>query len=217
MYVTSLFVANHRMRRTKQESAETRRQIIAAARRVFAERGVTRSTLDHVAAAANVTRGAIYWHFDDKLALFEAMREQVSLPLVDRIDFTLLNAARADPLDAVEAFLHDLFASIDTDPVARQTFEITLLKCEYVDEFEAERTRQVKRSGELLAKLTATYRRARRVRLLRRDLTPDTAALETCAFATGLFRLCLIDRKGALARRRVAALIRAHVRGLRAI
>jgi TetR/AcrR family acrAB operon transcriptional repressor len=217
MYVTSLLASDHEMRRTKQQSAETRRQIIAAARRVFAERGVTRSTLDHVAAAANVTRGAIYWHFDDKLALFEAMREQVSLPLVDRIDFTLLNAARADPLDAVEAFLRDLFASIDTDPVARQTFEITLLKCEYVDEFEAERTRQVKRSGELLAKLTATYRRARRGGLLRRDLTPDTAALETCAFATGLFRLCLIDRKGALARSRVDGLIRTHVRGFRAV
>jgi len=32
-----------------------------------------------------------------------------------------------------------------------------------------------------------------------------------------LFRLCLIDRKGPLARRRADALIRAHVRGFRAV
>src|SRR5205807_1836533 len=89
MYVNDDSSFLRHMRRTKQQSEQTRRQIVAAARRVFARRGVTRSTLDHVAAAARVTRGAIYWHFDNKLAVFEAMRELVALPLVDRIVFFL--------------------------------------------------------------------------------------------------------------------------------
>jgi len=204
------------MRRTKAESEQTRRRIVAAARRVFARRGVTRSTLDHVADAAGVTRGAIYWHFDNKLALFEAMRELVSLPLVDRIDFTLLNGTHADPLDAVEGFLRELVLSMESDRATRETFEITLLKCEYVDEFEPELKRQVKRSHELLDKLRATYARAQRAGTLRKDLSPDMAALETCVFTTGLFRLCLIDRAGSLIRKRVDPLIAAHVRTRRA-
>jgi TetR/AcrR family acrAB operon transcriptional repressor len=204
------------MRRTKEQSEQTRRQIVAAARRVFARRGVTRSTLDHVAAAARVTRGAIYWHFDNKLALFEAMRELVSLPLVDRIDFALLNDTHPDPLVAIETFLRDLVASIEIDRATRQTFEITLLKCEYVDEFEPQLKRQVQRCQELLAKLTQTYSRAQRAGILRRNLTPEVAALETCVFTTGLFRLYLIDRTGALIRERVGPLIAAHVEGRRA-
>ena len=65
-------------RRTKEESAATRRRIIAAARRTFLRRGITGTTLEHVARAAGVTRGAIYWHFDNKKALFDAMRAEAS-------------------------------------------------------------------------------------------------------------------------------------------
>ena len=53
-------------RRTKEEALETRMQIIDAARRVFHAEGVNRSTLDKVAKAAGVTRGAVYWHFSSK-------------------------------------------------------------------------------------------------------------------------------------------------------
>jgi hypothetical protein len=40
---------------------------------VFLERGVSRATLDEIARAAGVTRGAIYWHFRDKLEIFVAL------------------------------------------------------------------------------------------------------------------------------------------------
>ncbi len=179
------------MRRTKEESQHTRQKILAAARREFARRGVTRTTLEHIAAAAGVTRGAIYWHFTNKLALFQAMREQVSLPLVDRTDFGLLN--EADPLVAVEEFLRSLIEGLENDTATRQTFQITVLKCEYVDEFEPELKRQVRRSRELLPKLTKAYARAQHAGTLRAGLTPEVAALETCAFTTGLLRLWLID------------------------
>ena len=58
------------MRRTKAEAEETRQAILAAAERVFFKKGVANSSLDEVAAAAGVTRGAIYWHFSSKTDLF---------------------------------------------------------------------------------------------------------------------------------------------------
>jgi len=48
------------------------------------------------------------------------------------------------------------------------------------------------------------------------SFTPEVAALETCVFTTGLFRLYLIDRTSALIRERVGPLIAAHVEGRRA-
>src|SRR5580765_2856664 len=112
------------MRRTKEESEGTRRTILAAARRVFAKRGVTRTTLGHVAAEAGVSRGAIYWHFANKIELFDAMREQVSVPLIDRTDYALLSDDESDPLAAVERFLSNLLESVVKDSATRQTFLI---------------------------------------------------------------------------------------------
>lgn len=214
MYVNETGDVPSNMRRTKQQSEQTRQRILTAARRAFARYGVTRTTLDHVAKLAGVTRGAIYWHFSNKLALFQAMRERVSLPLVDQTDFVSLHDA--DPLRAVEDFLRGIMHGIESDLATRQTFQITVLKCEYVDEFEPELKRQLKRCSELLPKLTLAYARAKHVGVLRAGLKPELAALDTCAFATGLFRLWLLDTDGALVRNRVGDLIASHIDSRRA-
>jgi TetR/AcrR family acrAB operon transcriptional repressor len=204
------------MRRTKAESEATRRTILGAARRVFARRGVTRTTLEHIAAEAGVTRGAIYWHFANKTALFNAMREQVSVPIIDRTDFALLATRDSDPLLAVERFLRYLMDAVAGDPDTQQTFDIMMLKCEYVDELGPELARQSTRWHELEAKLKNVYTRARRAGVLRAGLPPATAALDTCVFVAGLMRLWLLDERGTLIRDRVHGLIAAHVSGHRA-
>jgi TetR/AcrR family acrAB operon transcriptional repressor len=203
------------MRRTKEESAATRRGILDAARRVFACRGVTRTTLEHVAAEAGVTRGAIYWHFANKAALFDAMREQVSLPIIDRTDYTLLAPQVPDPLSAAERFLCALLDSVANDGDTRETFRIMMLKCEYVDELEPELARQTGGWRELEAKLASVYTRAKRAGTLREGLTPAMAALDTCVFVAGLMRLWLLDDDGVLIRTRARRLIAAHIAGLR--
>ena len=69
------------VRRTKTEAAATRQKLLDAAAAVFRERGVAHSTLAEVAAAAGVTRGAVYWHFRDKAHLFDALCEREQLPM----------------------------------------------------------------------------------------------------------------------------------------
>jgi TetR/AcrR family acrAB operon transcriptional repressor len=199
------------LRRTKQESEQTRQQILRAARREFARRGVARTTLEHIATTAGVTRGAIYWHFTNKADLFHAMREQVSLPLIDRMNFALLSVSDEDPLAAIGVFLRSLIESIADDSAALRTFQILSFKCEYVDEFQSEFTRQTRRCQELVAQLKTVYERAQRVGVLRRDLAPAVAALDTCVFLNGLVRLFLIDDAAALVRPHVGELIAAHV------
>ena len=66
-------------RKTKEEALTTRAHIIDAARRVFHAEGVNRSTLDKVAQAAGVTRGAVYWHFANKTELFLAVKQTYRL------------------------------------------------------------------------------------------------------------------------------------------
>lgn len=54
---------------------------MAAAERVFYRHGVGATALTHIAKEANVTRGAIYWHFKNKQDLFEAMMCRRQLPM----------------------------------------------------------------------------------------------------------------------------------------
>ena len=197
------------MRRTKEESERTRRQIIAAARRVFARQGVRRTTLEEVARAAGVTRGAIYWHFAGKTELFYAMREQVSLPTIDT-GFAASAADAADPLGGAERYLRGVIASLD-DPAARETFRIMTFKCEYVGELGRELDRQRTRCTELTGKLAQVYRRARRAGQLHPALTPAAAASATCSLLVGLVRLWLMDRVGGPIRRSAGTIIRSHI------
>ena len=203
------------MRRTKQQSERTRQDILAAARKVFARQGVTRTTFEEIAASAGVTRGAIYWHFADKTELFFAMREQVAVPMIDQIDLALLHADGSDPLAGVERFLRGILRALESDPAARRTFQIMGFKCEYVGELERELGLQRLRCSELVSKLTQAYGRARRARRLRAGLRPSMAALETCSFVIGLTRLWLLDAKGSLLRPVARRLISAHVAGHR--
>ncbi|HMB16316.1 MAG TPA: TetR family transcriptional regulator, partial [Pelovirga sp.] len=61
------------MRRSKEEAQQTRKKIIEAAEDVFFHRGIARTTLEQIARAAGVTRGAIYWNFANKVDLINVV------------------------------------------------------------------------------------------------------------------------------------------------
>ena len=205
------------MRRTKQEAEQTRRRIMAAALRTFDRRGIARTTMEQIAEAAAVTRGAIYWHFSGKQALIAAIRDDVSLPLVDRADFTLLTDRAGDPLDRVQRFLLDLFSAVDEDERTRLAFSIMTFKCEYVGAMEAELDEYVRKIERVRKQLVKVYSDARDRKALRPGLAPDIAALETTVFLAGLMRLALLEDRGTSVRKRARELIAAHVDARRAL
>jgi len=63
--------------RKVERGQATRRQLVAAATRLFAERGYEATSVETVLEEAGVSRGALYHHFEDKRALFEAVLETV--------------------------------------------------------------------------------------------------------------------------------------------
>lgn len=62
--------------RRDEYSEATRRALLDAASRLFAEKGFTATSLDEVAADARVTKGAVYHHFANKQAVFEAVADE---------------------------------------------------------------------------------------------------------------------------------------------
>lgn len=195
------------VRKTKEDAEITRRHLIDAARRVFLECGVSRTTLEKIASAAGVTRGAVYWHFRNKTELFFAMREQAILPFVDRVIF---DEADEDPLAGIEAALREIIQILVDQPATRETFEIISFKCEYVDEFAA-MMQCTAGQMDFLRQLTEAYARAGQRGVLRGGLTPGALAYDTFLFVGGLIKQWLANAPGEPYRADVDAMIRAHV------
>ena len=61
--------------RQQERKAQTRTELVAAARTVFARRGFHGASLEQIAREAGYSTGAIYWHFSGKDDLFLAVFE----------------------------------------------------------------------------------------------------------------------------------------------
>jgi TetR/AcrR family acrAB operon transcriptional repressor len=198
-------------RKTKEEAEQTRKDIIEAARRVFHECGVVRSTLEKIAKEAGVTRGAIYWHFKDKAELFFAMREDVFAPLVERTDAILFSEDFANPLDAIEASITEFFRVLDDCDVVRKVFEIMISRCEYVDEFADVQVEIGRPALHFLEKIERMYRLAAERQLMRPGIAPEDAARDTWAFTSGILNLLLGCQRDSGLERQIPDMIRAHM------
>ena len=74
------------MARTQAErSAATQRALVAAARRLWGERGYAAVSTPEIALAAGVTRGAMYHQYPDKAKLFLAVLEAVETDVIERL------------------------------------------------------------------------------------------------------------------------------------
>lgn len=81
-----------RARRPDRRRARTRSAILTAALGLFNERGVQKATIDDIAAAADVSPGAVYFHFQSKEGLYLAVVDEalaVNTEAMTAVDRTL--------------------------------------------------------------------------------------------------------------------------------
>lgn len=200
------------VRKTKEDAELTRRRIIDAARTVFLKRGVSRSTLEHIAAEAEVTRGAVYWHFKNKTDIFYALRDRAFLPLIDRMYDTLaIQNDDIDPLTQIENSLCDTINELNENIEMRQIYEIMMIKCEYVDEFATVLQQILSNCSDITEKIRLAYQRAKEQKLLIPTLTPHELALDTHLFFSGLLHMWVKDSDGSRFRCQAKTLIQSHI------
>ncbi len=182
------------VRRTKQEAEDTRHRILDAAERVFQEHGVSRTSLQEIAQAAGVTRGAIYWHFDDKADLFNAMMSRVTLPMEEAAQRSV-EPSRTDPVSHLRESFVDVLTKLANDPQVRRVFDIAIHKVEYVAEMQAVRERHVACRQVFLAHLERGLVVAmnRGPSASPRRLSPHSAALGLHALIDGLIQSWMLD------------------------
>lgn len=129
-------------RRIKEGADATRSSLLDAAEHVFYAKGVARASLNEIAQAAGATRGAIYWHFKDKAALFNAMMDRVSLPF-EEVCAEDVRLDCEEPLNRLLVLVERAMDMVANDERTRRVIEIALYRIEYVDELIAVRERHL--------------------------------------------------------------------------
>ncbi|MDR3322585.1 MAG: TetR family transcriptional regulator [Zoogloeaceae bacterium] len=173
------------MRKTKEDTLITHNRILDAAVELFGRQGVSHTSLNDIALQAGVTRGAIYWHFDNKIALFTAMIERLICPLLLRSEerFQLM---RANPLAFLRAGTTEFLNKLSHDPDFYRVFEILWHKCEYVGEMATIRHKHLDEGESHIDIIQQTIALAQEQGQLNRRLDSHQAAIGLVALMDGL-------------------------------
>ncbi|GAA3961860.1 TetR family transcriptional regulator [Allohahella marinimesophila] len=179
------------VRRTKEDAQKTRELLIEAAERVFYEKGVSRTSLNDIAQAADVTRGAIYWHFKNKHDVFEAIMERLQTPL-ELLHEAIENSNEPDPLGRLREFLIYLTREMMRDPRRRRVYEIIFMKCEMTEENEPLAARHRQNFLDSSIRIQTVLVNARSHGQLPADIDIGQAIIHLHVQLTGLIYLWLL-------------------------
>ncbi len=179
------------MRRKKEDALLTRESILDAALRVFSRKGYASTTLEDIAKEAKVTRGAIYWHFENKVKIYAALvgeRSSKAFALFSEI----LNT-KISPVQKLRQVLIQSLIFIEENEEYRAILELTTFKTEVTEEMIPFVQQKVKNNRMLVATFVKIVEEGRASGEIRRDVNPNAAALAIMGFLNGTLLSWLTD------------------------
>ena len=169
------------MRRSKEDAEQTRNAILDAAELLFCAQGVSASTLEGIARKAGVTRGAVYWHFKDKVDLLRALHERSMTPQ-EVLVRTAAQEGHPDPLGLLEQAACDMLALFEQDGCQQRVF---LILHGHAPDAEGAAWLQAK-NAEMSEVLRLLAEQAQAQGQLSEDFTPAEIAVILMASMSGL-------------------------------
>jgi AcrR family transcriptional regulator len=142
-----------------------RSRILAAATRLFAQKGLDGTSLQDIADAVGVRKASLLWHFGSKEELHRAVLDGLLSRWNDALPRLMRTAARTRRLEAV---LDEAIAFFSEDPDCAR-----LLLREALDRPEAMRTLLAHHAQPWMSLATDAIRRGQRAGVLRADADPE--------------------------------------------
>lgn len=202
------------MRKTKEEAALTRNQLLEAALTVFGRKGYSAATLEEIASEAGLTRGAIYWHFDGKEALYKALITEKSAGINQLAEEILVGGGT--PREILQRLLLEMFRYVEENAEYQALLELAVSKVEVTPGLESimEETTQGRR---LLAELfTDLLRRGIELGEFRSNLPAEQAAIALVGYLNGLGLIWIQDPQAFSILEHADALVDVFFKGIEA-
>ena len=199
------------MKRSKADAELTRAALLKAALKVFSAKGYARATLDEIARAARVTRGAVYHHFEDKAAIYQALLFESSRKSQDLIPAAI--AEGGGFLEIIERVFVRQMMQIDSDPELRAQ-ALFALRGDYMS-IPSVRDEIERRHTQTWTMLTQTFAEAQAGGVVRTDLAPRDIARAFIALQNGLVHVSSLPGQTQAVGDSAAALAKVLIAGIR--
>ena len=160
---------------------------------MFQKQGVSRTSLAEIAAAAGVTRGAIYWHFKNKEDVFNAMIERI-VGAVERKLAELQARNDENPVRLIRDLSCYYIDRVANDPSYLKIVDISWHKCEYVGEMAGIRDTHLECGNRYHALSVECFATAQEKGFLGRDVDARVAAVGLIAIVDGLVANWALDQ-----------------------
>jgi AcrR family transcriptional regulator len=105
------------MARQAERRAQTRTAILKAAQDLFGAQGFAATSMDQIAQAGGVAKGAVYHHFPSKELVFEAVLEEVSTEVAGQV--AAASAGAPDVLAAMSRAIRAYFEICSQGPTGQ--------------------------------------------------------------------------------------------------
>lgn len=179
------------VRKTREEAEQTRQLILDTAEQVFLSKGVATTSLADIASSAGLTRGAIYWHFDNKLDLFRALCDRLD-PYFDQLLIELQDQSCC-PATRLWRHSHDVFRLIRNNDNLKRLCGIHHLACEQVGELAPILLEHIDWKEDKLAYLENVFEEARLQGKLKDGVLPKPAAISLQCLHNGLINSWMLQ------------------------
>ena len=203
------------VRRTKEAARETREQILNAASKVFCDNGFANSSLEDVATEANVTRGAIYWHFKNKTDIFEALHDELRCPLIELL-LRDLEEDHPSPIEQLQENCAKLLVDLSKDAHQRRILTLFMQKSDYSGDLACCKKNHAENKSEHLKVFSDYFDMAKSKCSQLQNMDSSALALSISCFMKGIIIEFLDDPKAMDIEKRAPQLMEIFFKGLKA-
>jgi TetR/AcrR family acrAB operon transcriptional repressor len=180
------------MRRAKEDTEKTRQELLRVAVKVFNDNGYARTRLEDVAAAAGVSRGAIYYHFGSKAEIFKT----VVMENKDQM-FTIINEIINDQsiskIQAIRSTFTEYLHRIEDDEYFRDV-ETLLYKTELAGDLKDVTATFSTIMRDIFTLIKRVVSGAVKEGSLKKDLDLDSFTFAIMSYHYGLMSLWITNR-----------------------
>ena len=200
------------MRRTKEDAANTKRDLLSAALIIFSQKGYESTRLEDIAQEAKVTRGAIYHHFGNKADLYIALIDQASGQGEKLVQQAVEKGGEFE--DIISRILTSYFNLLEDDRRFRDVVALNLSNMGVSHDLKALARQRYDEAQTLVENIGGFFQTAITNGQLRPDLDPEAAARALLAYQNGLAMLWLANPDVFSVKDNAEALIDVFLRGI---
>ncbi|MDN2661448.1 TetR family transcriptional regulator [Neptunomonas sp. CHC150] len=181
-------------RKTKEEALKTYHAILDASAVLFNKQGASHTTLNDIAKYTGMTRGAVYWHFENKEDVIRALWQRDASHLLKNTFNALLQLNEPEPVEYFKSTIKRMISTIAEDEKASQAVRIVMNSVEATTQQTDLQTFLEDKAQSIYSHLLIAIQNLADKQKLRKDYSPELLASALWSYAHGLIDINMQDR-----------------------